>query len=377
MKKKRLKITQNELPSVSLEPSLSMHEDINGIVVAPKKKSRFLAISFLFLLLCIALVGYLSWRYLESFNNSAGLDTGYLFKTMQAGLKTNPFEERDSNNLLFLGIDRVGLNRSNSLLTDTIIIVNLNKDGVITLVPIPRDLWIDALKTKVNALYYYGEKSQEVSGEQLVRTTIKDITDLTIDHVVLLDLNSVEKIVDAVGGINLNVEESFTDNEYPRDDVPLDAMPISSRYKTISFEKGMQHLTGSRSLEYIRSRKSQNENENTDEARSSRQEKVINALVSRLSQKEFLKDPKMLGNLYKLWHTEIKTSLSDEQVVSYAGSMVQKNLKLQTLAIPIKTGESDGILYNPPIKKHNQWVYEPVDSSWQEVKDFMKESLSQ
>jgi LCP family protein required for cell wall assembly len=377
MTKKRMKMKPKEVPPASSEPILVGPDNPTGNELPPKKKSRFwVALCVVFMLL-IGIAGTFAWQYYTTFNQSAGLSNNYLLETIRRGLQIDPFEGSQSRNILFLGVDRVGLNRSSSLLTDTMMIVNISKEGSVKLLPIPRDLWIDGLKTKVNALYYYGEQSQEVSGEQLVQTTLQDITGLNLDHIVLLDLNSVEKIVDAVGGITIEVEEEFTDSQYPRDDVSPDALPVSSRYKTISFEKGIQHINGSRALEFIRSRKSQNENENTDEARSSRQEKVINALINQMASKELFQDPKKIAKLYTLWHEEVETTISDEIMVSYIGSLIQKNIKIQTLSLPIRTGETEGILYNPPIKKYNQWVYEPVDSSWQELKDFIQESLQQ
>lgn len=357
-------------------PDVLLGVDPEEVVVPKRKLAKwpfFLGLFFL----SVGVVGFMGWQYASTFFEKAGVDNQYLIDTIQKGIETNPFEVSSSQNILFLGIDRIGQNRSNSLLTDTIIIVNVNQSGEITLLPIPRDLWIDSLKTKINALYYYGEKSDEITGEELVKNTLEDLMGVEVHHTLLLDLNSVEKIVDAVGGIEVEVMESFVDDQYPRDDVPPDAMPVSSRYKTISFSKGKQTLNGSRSLEYIRSRKSENENENTDEARSERQEKVINALINKIASKETLQNASSLGNLYALWHQEIQTSLSDEDIISYASKLYPKQIVLKTVTIPIRSADEMGVLFNPPIKKYNQWVYEPVDSTWEEFKTFINESFKQ
>lgn len=351
----------------------SISPDLNSPKPNAKKLKWFVILAFI--VVAIASLVVLLNKYVKSFTDNAGISSQHLLSIAKQGWENNPFENQNSYTILFLGLDQVGQIRQNSLLTDSILLINISKSGDIKLFPIPRDLWINSLKTKVNALYYYGEKSPEITGEKLVESTIAEITGIPIDFHVILDLNSVKEIIDLAGGVEVYVDHAFTDNEFPRDDVPPDILPIELRYKTITFEKGMQSMSGDTALEFIRSRKSHNEQENTDESRSIRQQKVIFSLASKLSNLESFKNPAMYGRLYNYWHNHISSNIPDEWVIGMIKSLSSIEPSYVVIPLPVQSATQSGIIFNPPIKKYQQWVYEPIDSSWQEFAKFFQENL--
>ena len=328
-----------------------------------------------FLCTIFLVVGYISFRYVQTFTRSAQVTAPEMVTILKNGLRQNLFVDSPNLNLVFFGLDQVGNSRENSLLTDTILFVSIKAGGKITIIPIPRDLWIDPLKTKINALYFYGENDPDLSGIKLATKTISEITAVPIDHTIVLDLDTVKHIIDTVGGVDVMVDTAFTDSQFPRDDVNPDILPVSDRYKTISFTAGFQHMDGTRALEYIRSRKSQNALENTDESRSGRQQKVIAALTMKLTDKDTLVHPYLYGQLYLLWHKEIKSSLNDQDIVALAKYYVLQKPSMSTIPIPVKTATTSGVIYNPPLKKHKVWVWEPTDPNWEGFAQFFHATL--
>jgi anionic cell wall polymer biosynthesis LytR-Cps2A-Psr (LCP) family protein len=182
-------------------------------------------------------------------------------------------------------------------------------------------------------------------------------------------------VVDEVEGIDLVIDHAFTDSLYPRDDVAPDILPVADRYRTVSFASGQNHLDGTRALEYIRSRQGQNPQENTDDSRAVRQQKVLVALFAKLTTRSSLQNPAIYGRLYRLWHEQVKTSLTDQYIISLARFFYENRPAIVSLNIPVQTATTSGLIFHPPLTKYRQWVYEPVDSSWTEFGEYFRQNL--
>jgi LCP family protein required for cell wall assembly len=241
--------------------------------------------------------------------------------------------------------------------------------------PIPRDLWIDPLKSKINALYYYGEESEDITGSELISKTLEEISGLSIDYSIVLNLNFLEEVIDTIGGITIEVKNSFTDEKFPNSDVPPDILPVELRYKTVSFEAGIQQMDGKKAIEYIRSRQSTNEDENTDNARSIRQQEVIKSIINKISSRNIFTNPKIMGEIYYQWKTNTQTSITDEYLIGIGKYLLSQEISYQTISIPVQDINQKGILYNPPIYIYKQWIYLPHDRSWRELQDFIQLNL--
>ena len=90
------------------------------------------------------------------------------------------------------------------------------------------------------------------------------------------DFSSFKEIIDALGGVKIDVANSFTDDLYPiegrEEDLCDGDKEFKCRYETIHFEKGINYMDGTTALKYVRSRNGDN-NENTDIAREARRQK--------------------------------------------------------------------------------------------------------
>lgn len=233
-------------------------------------------------------------------------------------------------NVLLLGIG--GGSHEGPNLTDTIILASLDpKNDKVTLVSIPRDLWFPDINQKINAAYQIGLSSKNPdAGLALAEAAVGKVTGQSIDYAVRLDFSGFVKAVDEVGGLDINVNNTFDDYQYPiggkeddscglseqaiqqfiatdsaEADLPLE---FPCRYKHLHFDKGLQHMDGETALEFVRSRHGTN-GENSDFARSKRQEKVINAFKAKiLSAQTLLNLPKMLS-LYNTLKSSIDMNI--------------------------------------------------------------------
>ena len=97
----------------------------------------------------------------------------------------------------FLGWDYRGPRGLDGNLTDTILHVSVVGD-VVTLIAIPRDLYLDAWQTRINSMYAY-------QGAEGLRRTVEELLGLPVDYYVVINLDLFENVVDALGGVEVNV----------------------------------------------------------------------------------------------------------------------------------------------------------------------------
>lgn len=282
---------------------------------------------------------------------------------------------------LLLGTDEVeGSNRSN-VLTDTILVVSYRPEtGQVQMLSIPRDLYIPSLRSKVNTLYGMSNDQFATNLAQLPRDTLQQILGITFDRTVVVRMTDVASLIDQIGGIEIEVPNTFTDDRYPRDgvDVTKETNP-KILYESLTFEAGKQSMDGARAVKYMRTRKSFDAQEGTDEARTRRQRQVINAVLAKVTTTEFLANPTQMGSLYR-WYAErflAVMPLSDLSALAGAWQASGQNPELGSVELPLtaypSATDSATLFVHPSEAKYGgQWVYEPVDPSWKQLQEFVK-----
>jgi LCP family protein required for cell wall assembly len=182
---------------------------------------------------------------------------------------------REAITILVVGIDRRPEGGDQN--ADTIILARLNlRTNELRTVSIPRDLYVNIPGVgmdKINSAYNHGLKDDPASkaaGVAKLRDTIEQDFGISIDDYILVDFNGFQKVVDALGGIDLNVPKAIYDPSYPTDNYGT---------KVVQFPVGEQHMNGEQALEYARTRHDDN-----DDARRSRQEQVLIALFEKGKQ---------------------------------------------------------------------------------------------
>ncbi len=96
-----------------------------------------------------------------------------------------------------VGWDYRGPRGLDGTLTDTILYVSVIGD-VATLIAVPRDIYLDAWQTRINSMYFY-------QGAEGLRRTVEELLSLPVDYYAVINLDLFENVVDALGGVNVNV----------------------------------------------------------------------------------------------------------------------------------------------------------------------------
>ena len=175
---------------------------------------------------------------------------------------------KDAQNILFIGSDaRAGLGGARS---DVIVLMHVSGDRKkVTLVHFPRDLYVSVPghgKDKINAAFAYG-------GAPLLVRTLQDLVGVPIDHVAISNFEGFKNMTDAVGGVNVYVEEPSSGPNY-------------------TFHKGFQEMDGAEALAFVRERKDLSEG---DISRGRRQQAFIKALLLKSLSKDVLTNPVTLA----------------------------------------------------------------------------------
>ena len=285
-----------------------------------------------------------------------------------SGVDLQPIDGRV--NVLLLGI--AGGTHDGADLTDTQLVLSFHPENKsLAMISVPRDIWSDTLKDKVNSAYHYGEAKRKGGGIVLSQAIVSDMIGLPIQHTLVFNFLGFEKIIDLVGGITIDVPLAFTDKEFPivgkENDTCDGDEKFTCRYEALSFNKGVQQMDGSRALKYVRSRHAVGE-EGTDFARGKRQQEVLLAMKQRLTSKEVLMKPSLVLELYKAFDEASDTDMNVGQLMT-----------LGKLFVGIEDGKSGQVsiedqLYVPPQSWFGRYVLLPKES-FEAIHEFVKSKL--
>lgn len=286
----------------------------------------------------------------------------------------------DRVNVLFLGIG--GGKHDGPLLTDTIIYASIDPAlQKVTLISIPRDLWLSDLKSKINTAYAFGEERKKGGGLLLTKAVVEKILNQPVDYTLRIDFNGFVKAIDMVSGVDVNIERGFEDLEYPISGKETDTCGFDleefekratqsaifeafpCRYEQIYFQKGLQHLDGEKALKFVRSRHAKG-TEGTDFARSRRQDVIIKAFKNKALSLRTLLNPGKLTSLYSLFQDSLHTNIQSHEYDDFL-KLVRKMQDVQINNVVFFYtdiySKKPGILINPPESEQyrNQWVLIP------------------
>lgn len=269
-------------------------------------------------------------------------------------------------NLLIMGYG--GSGHDGAYLTDSMEVISLIPSSHhTTLVSVPRDLWVQippnsGQYAKLNYAYVYGSNNgaNPVGGGTVATQKISTITGLDVKYWATINFAGFENFINAIGGVNVCVPDSFA-SLYPANDDPN----INASWITIHFTKGCQHMDGKTAIEYSRARETiNNPAEGSDFARSKRQQLVMQAALSKLrSISNWPSLYNALGSLQKAIYTNM--SLAD--LGFFAMKMDLKDAHHADL--------SNTNVLTDTVSADGQDILLPVNNNWQAVVDYIKQNL--
>ncbi len=276
--------------------------------------------------------------------------------------------DNSRTNIALLGVG--GHGHEGGELTDSILVASLHHETKkITLISIPRDIWLSSQVAKINSIYYYAEKQSPDTGLTKVKNALIEVTGLPIHYSLLIDFSGFIKAIDAVGGIEVTVDRTFDDYKYP---IPgkENVEPEADRYEHLHFEAGAQRMDGVTALKYVRSRHALGE-EGTDFARSIRQQKVIRAFLRSLISTQTVFNSERITTLESALSSSIKTDIPESLYASFTKFGLTLNFD------EIKSITIESLLYNPKNLKPygSQWVLLPI-KDWTTIHSYVQENLN-
>jgi LCP family protein required for cell wall assembly len=225
---------------------------------------------------------------------------------------------QESITLLLLGMDT--RKQTGSLNTDVIMVASLNpQNKSATVVSIPRDTYMSPAgfkPGKANSFYAAQYRHDHKPLDPKVKQLFGDYLKVPIDYMVTINFNGFEDVVDALGGITV--------------DVDMDMRYIDKEDGTnINLHKGTRKLTGKQTLDFVRYRHSNTPGvgESSDLERNARQQRVVSAIVSKLKSIDGLRS---LGNVFSAVGDNMQADLPKSLIKSMIGTYLgMENDKIQ------------------------------------------------
>jgi LCP family protein required for cell wall assembly len=315
--------------------------------VVRRRSSRWTWKRWTWVTLLALFILFVIWTVLGYLAVSSGVSDAN--KRLPAGTtsvlqKQNSLIFSSSTNILLLGTDHSTngqAGRSTDQHSDSMLLLHTDPSRHrLVYLSIPRDLRATIPgygDQKVNA-------AMQLGGPKLAIETADALfgPGLQVNHVVVVDMGAFVSLIDAVGGITVNVPENILSDKF---DCPFSATRCES-WKGWRFQKGVQHMNGHRALIYSRVRVNQLNPSDSDISRGAHQQQVLQAAMSKLaSASTFFRLPFSGGDLMK----PLSTDLSTMQFVQLgwlkfrAGSTLHCRLGGRSLGDGFITGDQENI----------------------------------
>lgn len=239
---------------------------------------------------------------------------------------------KDKATVMIMGVDKRNDDVGRS---DTLMVATLDPDkNQAALLSIPRDTRVKIKGhgyDKINAAYAYGDR-------KLSQQTVESLLGIKIDHYIVIDVHGFTKIIDALGGIDIDVEKRMYYEDPWDDDGGL----------YIDLQPGMQHMDGKTAVTYVRYR-----DEEGDIGRIRRQQKFMKAVMDKLVSPTII--PR-LPSIVSAMYDAVETDMSISELLSFLGTLQEaKNNGLKSEMLPGKPVYIDEISYwIPDISKIRQ-----------------------
>lgn len=352
----------------------------------------------------------------------------YFLKDLNLNKKTGspvvkPKVEKTIYNFLLLGYG--GGVHEGTYLTDTIMVAHLDiKTKKATLFSIPRDLWVRLptksgadFHTKVNAVYQHELFPKDYPDLKKISTknVISQITGLPLDGFVSVNFEGFTKAIDILGGIDVEVQKSFTDPEYPitgkekelcdkdteelfkkaepfitpgfnpdernqqfKDNPKLEEfvknassspeLAFPCRYEKLEFKAGINHMDGINALKFARSRHSPDDG--GDFNRALRQQLVIEGVKNKVINLGFFSKIIPLMNEFK---KDVKTDIGLDIIKKFVSQADRsKEYKITTFVLT-----DENVLKNA-VSDDKQFILIPREGidNWKNIQKVITASTS-
>lgn len=247
--------------------------------------------------------------------------------------KASIISPQNKINIMVLGVDERGDDVGRS---DTLFVVTVDTNTKeVAMLSIPRDTRVKIPGKgwdKINHAYAFG-------GHKLTQQAVEGLLGIKIDHHIMINIAGFKKIIDALGGVTIDVEKRMYYND-PYDD---------NGGLVINLRQGVQRMDGNTAIQYVRYR-----DEEGDIGRVQRQQKFLKAVLNEVASPSVI--PR-IPNIIREVSNVIKSDMSTTEMLNLAKTLNDASKKgLRTDMIPGKPAYIDDVSYWLPdvmaLRKH-------------------------
>jgi polyisoprenyl-teichoic acid--peptidoglycan teichoic acid transferase len=300
--------------------------------IQKRKKWKKLLLSGLivFFVLLAAGLGYAYNLYSQV--NEAATKMHEKIDWVGSGNQKEKIEQKKPLNILLMGVDERSGDKGRS---DSLILMQLNPENdSMTMLSIPRDTRVEIVgrgkMDKINHSYAFG-------GTKMTVETVENFLDIKLDYYIKVNMEALSEIVDALGGITVNNNLTWSDEGYYK--------------KGYVYKKGEINLDGPKTLGYVRMRHLDN---NGDFGRQARQRQVINAIVDKGAN---ISSINKVDNVLEVLGDRVKTNMTFAEMKDIQKGYIGARKNKKTLELKGNGSKIDGVYY---------WV--PSDESLDTIK---------
>jgi LCP family protein required for cell wall assembly len=273
----------------------------------------------------LVMFGIFTWRWFSTPVTGQSQTRGQQLRNFMGNLISpreslaKSFDGKSGINVILLGLDQTPKSRKDPGVihrSDSMLIASTDFNSKqIRLASVPRDGWVQHWQNgenrgydKLGHTYALGQqqnlRKKEDAGQGGINRateTVEKLLDIDIDHYVVIEIDGFVKLIDAMGGLEVDVEKNMNWDD-------------NAGNLHIHLKKGPQVLNGEQCMQYARFR----HDAMSDKGRMQRQQKVIKLIVQKLATPAMV--PR-LPQLVKLAHESVRTNLSPDQLLALAQHM--------------------------------------------------------
>ena len=287
-----------------MEQNPSLQENTRNKPKKNKKKIKIIISAILFVLL---IGGGYTWFLVNKASSAVRNAAHDLARGDKSDLRDRVVKPITNNvSVLVMGVDESdvrGKEYGEAIRTDALLLATFNKDSkTVKLLSIPRDTYtyipIEKKKDKITHAHAFGSaKNGKNGGPQASIDAVEKLMNVPVDYFVKFNFKSFIKIVDDLGGIEVDVPVEFTEQD------------SNDNAEAIHLEKGVQKLNGEEALALARTR-----HIDSDAMRGQRQQLVIEAILKKLTS---VGSVTKVGNIIDDINGQFVTNLTFDDMLSF------------------------------------------------------------
>lgn len=279
----------------------SRHQIVTSPSPTRKRRSPIFRIIRLFIILILvggfSLATIFGYKILAAGNTISTAEKSILGQLSDLLFKSgNKLDGETEGRINIMLIAIGGEGHSGENLADTVMVASIEpKVHKVALMSIPRDLYVqvpgEEFYSKLNAVHAYGESKKRHQGPELLKQKVEEITGIPIHYYTRVDFIAFKKMVEAIGGVNITIENSFFDY-----------------WHKIAFPAGTETMNGDRALAYVRARYVEGP-EGGDFKRAARQQQMLIAIRDKVFSVHTAVDFTAINKILNSLSENISTSM--------------------------------------------------------------------